>query len=252
MDRLGTASGTFRGVPVPSDSLSVVFQPIIRFDSGVEFAKEALVRCTVPEYENPTQLFAHASLAGCAGLLGRLIREVALAVAGETPVFVNLHPSELADSWLVRPDDPIYGHGRDVYLEITESATFQNFDHCHGVLREISSRAGIHVVVDDFGAGYSNLARIADIEPRIVKLDRELVKDIHLKPRKQRLVASVTRLCGDMGAEVVAEGIELSEEYRVVRDCGVHYGQGYLFSRPEFPSPVSVFPPPDQGDASGS
>jgi EAL domain-containing protein (putative c-di-GMP-specific phosphodiesterase class I) len=222
--------------------LSVVFQPIIHLDTGADFATEALVRCSVPEYANPTDLFAHATLAGCAGLLGRMIREVAFAVVGDQPVFVNVHPAELDEAWLVRPDDPIHTHGRDVYLEVTESATFQRFDVCHGVLREISSRSGVHIVVDDFGAGYSNLARIADIEPRIVKLDRELIKDIHLKPRKQRLVASVTRLCGDMGAEVVAEGIELVEEYRVVRDCGVHYGQGYLFARPAFPCPVSLVP----------
>src|SRR6185369_14740235 len=144
-----------------SESLSVVFQPIVSLDTGEEFATEALVRCSVPEYENPTRLFAHASLAGCAGLLGRMIREVALSVSGEGAVFLNVHPAELSEPWLVRPDDPIHTHGSDVYLEITESVPFQYFDLCHSVLREVSSRSGIHLVVDDFGAGYSNIDRIA-------------------------------------------------------------------------------------------
>ncbi len=127
-------SGVFLGSTVPSDSLSVVFQPIVSLVSGVEFATEALVRCSVPAYENPEKLFAHASLAGCTGLLGRLIREVALSVCGEGAVFVNVHPAELNEPLLVRPDDPIYTHGSDVYLEITESVPFP-------VFRSLSQRA---------------------------------------------------------------------------------------------------------------
>ncbi len=73
-----------------------------------------------------------------------------------------------------------------------------------------------------------------------------LIQGLHLKPRKRQLVASLTRLCGEMGATVVAEGIELVEEYRAVRDCGVHYGQGYLFARPAFPIPASLVPASDK------
>jgi EAL domain-containing protein (putative c-di-GMP-specific phosphodiesterase class I) len=191
----------FLGSVVPSDSLSVVFQPIVSLDTGAVFACEALVRCSVPAYSNPEKLFADASLAGCTGRLGRMNREVALSVCRDLPVFLNVHPSELNEPWLIRPDDPIYTHATDVYLEITETVPFQHFDLCHSVLREIRWRGGVHLVVDDLGAGYSNLKRISDLEPKVVKLDRELIHGLHEK------------------------GIELAEEYTAIRDCGVHYGQ---------------------------
>jgi EAL domain-containing protein (putative c-di-GMP-specific phosphodiesterase class I) len=235
-------SGVFLGGVVRSESLSVVFQPIVSLDTGDLFACEALVRCSVSAYESPEKLFAHAANVGCTGRLGRMIREVALSVCDDLPIFLNVHPAELHEPWLIRPDDPIYSHGRDVYLEITETVPFQDFDVCHSVLREIRGRGGVHLVVDDLGAGYSNIKRIADLEPKVVKLDRELICGLHRNARQRQLVTSVTRLCGDMGATVVAEGIELPEEYQAIRDCGVHYGQGYLLARPEFPMPAIVLP----------
>jgi EAL domain-containing protein (putative c-di-GMP-specific phosphodiesterase class I) len=105
----------------------------------------------------------------------------------------------------------------------------------------------VHLVVDDLGAGYSNLKRIIDLEPRVVKLDRELIVGIDKSQRQQRLVANVVRLCCDLDATVVAEGIETSSEFDALRDTGVHYGQGFLFARPQFPLPAVSWPPPHAG-----
>jgi EAL domain-containing protein (putative c-di-GMP-specific phosphodiesterase class I) len=157
---------------------------------------------------------------------------------------VNLHPSELEEGWLVRPDDPIFSHDDDIYLEITESAPLTHFDLCASVLREVCGRVGVHLVVDDLGAGYSNLKLIAELQPRVVKLDRNLIQDLDRKPRQQKLVAIVVHLCHELGALVVAEGIETNGEYEAVRDSGAEYGQGYLFARPSFPIPAITWPPP--------
>ena len=235
-------SGVFLGSIVRSEELSVVFQPIVSFDTGMVFASEALVRCSVPAYSNPEKLFAEAVNAGCTGRLGRMIREVATSLCRDTPVFLNVHPVELHEPWLIRPDDPIYTHGTDVYLEITESVPFEHYDICHSVLREIRWRGGVHLVVDDLGAGYSNLKRISDLEPKVVKLDRELIRGLPQSPRQRRLVKSVVQLCVDMNATVVAEGIETVDEFVAARDTGVHYGQGYLFARPAFPIPEITWP----------
>ena len=64
------------------------------------------------------------------------------------------------------------------------------------------------LVVDDLGAGYSNLMYIVDLYPEVVKLDRKLVTDLHRKPRQQMLVRHIVALCDGLGARVVAEGIE--------------------------------------------
>ena len=104
--------------------------------------------------------------------------------------------------------------------EITESVPLTHFDLCRSVLSEVRARGGVHLVVDDLGAGYSNLKRIADLEPKVVKLDRELIVDMHLSRRQCQLIAGVVKLCVDLGAVVVAEGIECADEYSALLDTG--------------------------------
>ena len=229
-------------VDLRATDLNVVFQPIVNLRAGKTFAVEALCRCTWPEFASPPVLFEHAVTEACTGQLGRFIRDVAFDRVQETPLFVNLHPHELSQHWLVRPDDPLFFHGHDVYLEITESAAFSYYDLCVNVLKEVCSRSGAHLVIDDFGAGYSNLKRIVDLEPQIVKLDLAFTRDLDRLPRQRVLVEHVVRLCEELGAKVVAEGIETIDELKATIDCGVHYGQGYLLARPSFPVPDPVWP----------
>ena len=225
----------------PSD-LSVVFQPIVDFTTGALFAHEALVRCSIEAYKNPLALFARAVQGRCSGRLGRMIREIAVPLCSGVPLFINVHPTELTEGWLVRADDPVLSHDHDVYVEITESASFSHFRLCMDVLKEIRSRGGVHLVVDDLGAGYSNLKRIMDLEPKVVKIDRDLIMNVHQSKRQQVLIRAIVRLCVDLGAKVVAEGIETVDERNALFDTGVHYGQGYLFARPAYPIPPVHWP----------
>jgi EAL domain-containing protein (putative c-di-GMP-specific phosphodiesterase class I) len=171
-----------------------------------------------------------------------MIRDLTFGTAPNLPMFVNVHPQELSSRWLVRPDDPINFSDADVYLEITESATFEHFDLCQGALAEIRSRAGARLAIDDFGAGYSNLRRVAELEPAVIKLDRELIRGIHRSARLQLLVRWVVRLCQELGAKVVAEGIETLDELKAVRETGVDYAQGFLLARPGYPLPGVHWP----------
>jgi EAL domain-containing protein (putative c-di-GMP-specific phosphodiesterase class I) len=230
---------------VAPEDLSVVFQPIVRLDVGTIFAYEALVRCRTALFRSPPDLFDSATANECVGRLGRMIREIAVPLATGRPIFLNVHPQELNESWLVRPDDPIYYHDDDVYLEVTESVPLSHYELCLDVVREVRERGGIHLVVDDLGAGYSNLKTIADLEPTVVKLDRGLISGLDRSRRQRQLVASVVRLCTDLDAKVVAEGIETREEYLAVLDTGAELGQGYLFARPCFPMPAVTWPPED-------
>jgi EAL domain-containing protein (putative c-di-GMP-specific phosphodiesterase class I) len=233
---------SFRGLVEP-DELSVVFQPIVDMESGRLFAYEALVRCSRPELSNPLVLFERAVEAGCVGRLGRMIRDIAVPLSGSRPIFLNVHPQELQEAWLVRPDDPIYAHDAEVFLEVTESVPLSHYALCLSVLREVRARGGIQLVVDDLGAGYSNLKRISDLEPRVVKLDRGLIMGVDQSRRQQQLVTSVVRLCNDLDAMVVAEGIETEAEFAALRDTGAHFGQGFLFARPAYPMPAVTWPP---------
>lgn len=228
-----------------AEDLSVVFQPIVRIRDGAVFAYEALTRCRVPAFRDPMALFERAMHAGCCGRLGRMVREVAIPLCEGMPLFVNVHPRELEERWLVRPDDPLYAHDRTVYLEVTEAVPIAQFDLCRSVLREIRQRTDARLVIDDLGAGFSNLSLIADLAPDIVKLDRSLIASIHANERRRWLVGSVVEMCARLGAQVVAEGIETHAELEAVRECGVAYGQGFLFAPPAFPPPMwnTIAPP---------
>ncbi len=228
---------------VRPDDLSVVFQPIVDMKTGAIFAHESLVRCRVKEIADPPTLFREAVRVNCSGRLGRMIREIAVPWCAGIPVFVNVHPSELNEPWLVRPDDPIFQHDTDVYVEITESTPLTHFDRCIDVIKELRVRGGVHMVIDDLGAGYSNLRRIADLEPKVVKLDRDLIMGLDRSARQRALVKGVVRLCEDLGATVVAEGIETEDEAMASMETGAHYGQGYLFAKPAFPIPGVYLPP---------
>lgn len=214
----------------------VVFQPIVDFRTGRPFAYEALVRSKSKTYPDPPSILSAAIEAKAMGRIGRVIRECAAGDCPDAPLFLNIHPNELDEGWLVRPDDPIFSHEHPVFLEITESVPLTHFRFCHGVLREVRAR-GACLAVDDLGAGYSNLKYIADLNPEIVKLDRDLVAGLRAGSRLHKLVASIVRLCNEMGAAVVCEGIETYEEFAAARDAGAQYGQGYYFARPATPKP---------------
>jgi EAL domain-containing protein (putative c-di-GMP-specific phosphodiesterase class I) len=237
-----------KSTPAPSvrglsrADIDVVFQPIIDLKTHRVFAHEALTRCRWPEYRNPAVLFAHASKEDGCGRLGRLIREVTFERGAGMPLFVNVHPDELSARWLVRPDDPLYLHDHHVFVEITESTAFTHYDLCRNVLREVRARGGVFLAVDDLGAGYSNLLRVLDLEPHVVKLDRALVTGLDTNRRQQILVRHVVELCVELGATVVAEGIETIDELKAVGDVGAQYGQGYLFAKPNYPMPKAKWP----------
>ena len=219
-----------------------MFQPIVELETHRIFAYEALTRCKWPEYANPTDLFVAAAEEKACGRLGRLIREVAFERAPGVPLFVNVHPDELMERWLVRPDDPLYLHDHHVFVEITESAAFTHYDLCKSVLREVSARGDVFLAVDDLGAGHSNLKRVLDLEPHVVKLDRALITALDKSRRQQILVRHVVALCLELEANVVAEGIETEDELSAIIDAGVQFGQGYLFARPGFPLPKANWP----------
>jgi EAL domain-containing protein (putative c-di-GMP-specific phosphodiesterase class I) len=223
--------------PAAARELYVAFQPIVNFQRREIFGYEALLRCKSETKAHAVQIIQEAIAAGTWGQIGRELREMAVRGCPRTALFLNLHPSEFNEGWLVRPDDAMFYHDEPVYLEITESVPLSHFKHCHGVLREIRGR-GILLAIDDLGAGYSNLKYIADLNPEVVKVDRQLIANLRSESRTQKLVAALVKLCDSMNAKVVAEGIETPEELSAVIDTGAHYGQGFLFARPASPAPA--------------
>jgi len=211
--------------------LQVAYQPIYNLKTGKVFAYEALARVESPAFENLIELFQVASEAGRVAELGRLHREQAVSRCPMQPLFINIFPTELDYGLLVRPDDAIFRHRWPIYLEITESLPLSHFKQCKEVLSELRLR-GMMLAIDDLGAGYSNLKYIADLAPDVVKLDRNLIIGVREGNRQAKLVRAIVGLCSEMGARVVAEGIETIDELVVAERAGVEYCQGFLLGRP--------------------
>jgi EAL domain-containing protein (putative c-di-GMP-specific phosphodiesterase class I) len=217
----------------------MVFQPIVDLKRPKIFAYEALVRPQL--YASPPALIADAAKQKRLGFVGRTLREASIAGCPDHPLFINIQPDELLEHFLVQPDDPIFKHSEDVYLELTEAVPLQRLDLVAQMLSEIQAR-GVHVVVDDLGSGYSNLRYLADLNPRVVKLDRELITGLRPGTRRFTLVRGLVELCNDLDAMVVAECIETPEELSAVIEAGCHLGQGYVLGRPALPPPPMVWP----------
>ena len=237
----GSEAAQHLGRVIDDSLFAMHFQPIVDLRTQSIFGHEALCRPQDSYFESPTQLISAAVESESIGELGRMLRAAALEGSADSTLFLNLEPHEFNEPWLVRPDDPIFKHRHPVYLEITENVPLKYFDQCHSVLAELR-RKGTLLAIDDFGAGFSNLKYIAELEPDIVKLDRELIRECRVDTSGFRLIRSITELCHQMNAKVVAEGIETVDELEAVLAGGVDYGQGYLLARPAAQPPQIEWP----------
>ena len=117
-----------------------------------------------------------------------------------------------------------------IILEVTEHARVDDYAALRDALAELRPYA--RIAIDDVGAGYSSLRHIIALEPDILKLDMSLTRDVDRDPARRALAGAMVNFASRIGASIVAEGIERKEESDVLRDLGITYGQGYLFSRP--------------------
>jgi EAL domain-containing protein (putative c-di-GMP-specific phosphodiesterase class I)/GGDEF domain-containing protein len=211
----------------------VDYHPIVHADTEEIFGYEALARGVLRSLRSPEVMFEVAEEADLIWELSRLCRARALEGLesylrpGEL-LFINVDPHDFSD--------PLFGekevsHPERVVLEITERTAIKDYPKFRerlAVLREV----GYRFAVDDAGSGYAGLGSIANLEPDFIKLDISLINAIDTNFIKQNLVETMVKFANDHGAMVIAEGVERAEEFKTVRDLGVHLVQGFFLHRP--------------------
>jgi EAL domain-containing protein (putative c-di-GMP-specific phosphodiesterase class I) len=222
--------------------VDISYQAIIDLQSRSIFAYEAFARPGDGYFRTPGDLIDAAVRARRMGKLGRHLRNLAIRGCQRWPIFINLNPHEFGDPFLVQPDEPVFVRERPVYLEISEGVPSDFFDQCHSVLSELR-RKGVLLAIDDFGAGSSSLKTIVELQPDMVKIHRDLVIGCLPGSREFDLLRSITDLCHQMEAQVIAEGIETFDELKACIAAGIDYGQGFLLSVPHNPPPSFFWPP---------
>ena len=117
------------------------------------------------------------------------------------------------------------------HIEVTESTAMADRESGFRALRELSD-AGVRIAIDDFGTGYSSLDHLREMPADILKIDRSFVAGMAANSPDSALVAAAIAMGRALEMEVVAEGIETSEQVADLRELGCPLGQGFLFARP--------------------
>lgn len=216
-------------------SLMTAFQPIRSLESDLIVGAEALTRFPGSPSISPEMMFAEATTVGLDVELEILALETALAAAKGLPlalsVSLNLSPRACLDPRL--PDilaDSGISTGR-IVLEVTERHHVVDYGPLAAALAPLRCR-GLRIAVDDAGAGFASMRHILLLKPDVIKLDREIIAGIDTDPGQRALGAAMVGFAKEIGAALVAEGIETEAELSAVVELCMTAGQGYLLGRP--------------------
>jgi diguanylate cyclase (GGDEF)-like protein/PAS domain S-box-containing protein len=221
------------------------YQPIVRLADGHVVGMEALLRWRHPErgLVVPGEFIPFAEETGLIVPIGRWVLREACRQAqelqgmwpdGSLYMCVNLSVKQLQHSDVISDVQDALGESglepRLLTLEITESMLIDDPDIAVVKLNELRA-LGPRIAMDDFGTGYSSLSYLSRFPVDVIKMDRSF-----LRPEATReavdLSSAVVALGSSLALEVVAEGIELDEQWQRLRELGCELGQGFHFARP--------------------
>jgi EAL domain-containing protein (putative c-di-GMP-specific phosphodiesterase class I)/GGDEF domain-containing protein len=210
-----------------------VFQPIVALDDLRVMGHEALSRFRTEPSRSPDKWIAEAQAIGLGLEIEAECMQRALAWREQAPEATYLSVNASADLILSPAIDEALGDGPLDWLviEITEHEKVRDYAQLAAKLALYRGR-GASVAIDDAGAGHSSLRHVMQLRPDYVKLDRWLIQSLHEDPAKRALVSSMVALTRELGATLVAEGVETLEELKALRDLEVQTAQGFLFARP--------------------
>ena len=222
------------------------FQPIVSAKTGDIIAYEALMRTDSSIGMNPLEVLDAAKeynrlydieKATMFNVMERFVSEQ--EYFSDKMVFINTIPGYFLKNKELEEATEKYGKYMDrVVFELTEQDTVA--DDELDLIKSLSSHnAKSQIAIDDYGTGHSNIVNLMRYSPQVIKLDRFLITDIHKNGNKQMFVRSTVEFAKINNIKVLAEGVETSNEMRMVIDLGVDYIQGYYIGRPA-PQPISV------------
>jgi EAL domain-containing protein (putative c-di-GMP-specific phosphodiesterase class I) len=116
-------------------------------------------------------------------------------------------------------------------IELTEQVPVEDYPALERALAPMRSR-GARLSADDLGSGYGGFRHLLRLQPDIIKLDISLIGGINRNHEQQALTRALLTFAYEVGAKVIAEGIEEPAELRTLQNLGVQWGQGYLIGRP--------------------
>ncbi|KAJ9432694.1 MULTISPECIES: diguanylate phosphodiesterase [Enterobacterales] len=214
------------------------FQPIIDPFARRVTSLEALIR--TPNGGSPEEYFSafggeaiyHADIQS-----KRLAFNVASKLGiGEHRLSINLLPMSLvtvpnAVDFLLAEIKASGLVPQQVIVEVTENEIISRSDEFAAEVRKLKA-AGISLALDDFGAGFAGLSLLSKFQPDKIKIDREIIRDVHKSGPKQAIMHAIIKCCASLEIAVIAEGVEQAEEWMWLEAAGISQFQGFLFAHP--------------------
>lgn len=238
---------------VPGNQLELWYQPKVLLATGETVGFEALARWMHPERGmiSPVEFIPCAEESGLIVEMDRWTmreavrqlkrwREAGL-VGPQITVAVNLSAQQFENDSLV---DVVRQTLVDeqlppscLTLELTESALVRNSSRAKGMLIQLR-QLGVGLDLDDFGTGFSSLSYLHRFPFHTLKIDQSFVRHLHYSQESRAIAQSILQLGVSLNMEVIAEGVETTEQADMLMRLGCLYGQGYLYSRPQPPMEV--------------
>lgn len=215
------------------DGLTMAYQPIFDLRSGAAVGHEALARFSLKPRRGPDVWFEEAAGVGLGIDLEIEAARLALDDMARIPVpmylALNLSPDAASSGRLLQM--LATGQPNRLVIEITEHAKVEDYEHLSGSLSELRSR-GLRLAIDDAGAGFASLRHILRLAPDLIKIDVSITREINTSSAAHALAAALQSFAVEIGATIVAEGIETQQELAALRELGITGGQGYYLARP--------------------
>ncbi|MFI9327089.1 EAL domain-containing protein [Kitasatospora sp. NPDC052868] len=238
---------------IAESAFKLYYQPIVDLATGGLVAFEALVRWPHDRRGMvlPDEFIALAEESGQIVPLGAWVLERAAQEAadwqrssserrradGRPPLRVNVNVSarQFRDAGFV---DVVRGAVRasgidpnSLVLELTESVLMRRDERVHTDMRTLGE-LGVGIAIDDFGTGYSSLSYLREFPISILKIDKSFIDGLGMSQQQYALVEGITRIADTLGVQVIAEGIENTDQRDLLAAMGCPLGQGYLFAHP--------------------
>jgi EAL domain-containing protein (putative c-di-GMP-specific phosphodiesterase class I)/FixJ family two-component response regulator len=222
--------------------LAMVFQPIFEVTDRKIIGCEALARFPQDAARGgPDRWFADADQTGLGTQLELAAVVAALQHLPELPhhlfMAINISPAAAMAPELRAVLNTT--NCARIVLELTEHVPVEDYEAMRDALAVFRS-AGARLAIDDTGAGYAGFRHLLGLHPDVIKLDISLTRDIDQDAARRALAAALVTFGRDVGAQVIAEGVENASELNTLTGLGVPWVQGFYLARPQELSSVAT------------
>jgi EAL domain-containing protein (putative c-di-GMP-specific phosphodiesterase class I)/AmiR/NasT family two-component response regulator len=219
-----------------SRAITPVYQPVVDVQTLRTVGYEGLSRFPGTGYGGPDRWFGDAFEVGLGVELEWLAASKVLSFldgdsARDSEPFLAVNMSPASVLHLLRHQLCEPGLYPKIVIELTEHVPVEDYAAVHGALADMRAR-GSRLAADDLGSGYAGFRHLIRLQPDIIKLDISLVRGIHRSNGQRALSSALVAFAADVGAHVIAEGIEEQGELDTLREIGVPWAQGYYLGKP--------------------